>query len=81
MRTFCLCQLLGKELASKIKIYAGDVVPKKKPDPAIYNLAAEELGVDASKCAPLVSPTSPRMYLIFHIRSHSKLCCQEENPS
>ncbi|XP_020880375.1 CBBY-like protein [Arabidopsis lyrata subsp. lyrata] len=42
--------LLGPERAEKIKIFAGDVVLKKKPDPAIYNLAAETLGVDPSKC-------------------------------
>ncbi|KAG2329635.1 hypothetical protein Bca52824_000815 [Brassica carinata] len=42
--------LLGPERADNIKIFAGDVVPKKKPDPAIYNLAAETLGVDPSKC-------------------------------
>ncbi|KAL0713846.1 hypothetical protein Bca4012_020824 [Brassica carinata] len=42
--------LLGPERAENIKIFAGDVVPKKKPDPAIYNLAAETLGVDPSKC-------------------------------
>ncbi|CAF2087125.1 unnamed protein product, partial [Brassica napus] len=42
--------LLGQERAEKINIFAGDVVPKKKPDPAIYNLAAETLGVDPSKC-------------------------------
>ncbi|KAF3575019.1 hypothetical protein F2Q69_00061332 [Brassica cretica] len=41
--------LLGPERADNIKIFAGDVVPKKKPDPAIYNLAAETLGVDPSK--------------------------------
>ncbi len=28
----------------------GDVVPKKKPDPAIYLLAAKELGVDPARC-------------------------------
>jgi len=43
-------RLLGDELADKIRIYAGDIVPKKKPDPAIYNLAAKELGVEAHKC-------------------------------
>ena len=42
-------QLLGDELADKIRIYAGDIVPKKKPDPAIYNLAAQELGVEPHK--------------------------------
>jgi hypothetical protein len=29
---------------------AGDIVPKKKPDPAIYLLAAKELGVDPANC-------------------------------
>ncbi|KAF4353870.1 hypothetical protein F8388_010029 [Cannabis sativa] len=42
--------LLGPERAEKIKIFAGDVVPRKKPDPAIYNLAAITLGVDPSSC-------------------------------
>ncbi|XP_062116065.1 CBBY-like protein [Humulus lupulus] len=42
--------LLGPERAEKIKIFAGDVVPRKKPDPAIYNLAAVTLGVDPSCC-------------------------------
>ncbi|KAL3824924.1 hypothetical protein ACJIZ3_020953 [Penstemon smallii] len=42
--------LLGPERAEKIQIYAGDVVPCKKPDPAIYLLAAETLGVDPSSC-------------------------------
>ncbi|KAK9995559.1 hypothetical protein SO802_020245 [Lithocarpus litseifolius] len=42
--------LLGPERAGKIKIFAGDVVPRKKPDPAIYTLAASTLGVDPSSC-------------------------------
>ncbi|CAB4280636.1 unnamed protein product [Prunus armeniaca] len=42
--------LLGPERAEKIKIFAGDVVPRKKPDPAIYVLAANTLGVDPSSC-------------------------------
>ncbi|XP_009613166.1 CBBY-like protein [Nicotiana tabacum] len=42
--------LLGPERAEKIQIYAGDVVPRKKPDPAIYLLAADTLGVDPSSC-------------------------------
>ena len=41
--------LLGPELGEKIRIYAGDVVPKKKPDPAIYLLAAKELSVEPSR--------------------------------
>jgi len=31
-------------------ILAGDVVSKKKPDPEIYNLACERLGVQAGEC-------------------------------
>ncbi|CAJ1975003.1 unnamed protein product [Sphenostylis stenocarpa] len=42
--------LLGPERAAKIKIFAGDVVPRKKPDPAIYLLAASTLGVESSRC-------------------------------
>lgn len=42
--------LLGPERAEKIQIFAGDVVPRKKPDPAIYNLAAQTLGVDPASC-------------------------------
>ncbi|KAM1128971.1 hypothetical protein ACFX2I_038758 [Malus domestica] len=42
--------LLGPERAEKIKIFAGEVVPRKKPDPAIYLLAANTLGVDPSSC-------------------------------
>ncbi|KAF8781256.1 hypothetical protein HU200_000615 [Digitaria exilis] len=42
--------LLGPDRAEKIIIFAGDVVPRKKPDPAIYILAATTLGVDPSSC-------------------------------
>ncbi|KAK4264464.1 hypothetical protein QN277_025636 [Acacia crassicarpa] len=42
--------LLSPERAEKIKIFAGDVVPRKKPDPAIYLLAASTLGVEPSRC-------------------------------
>ncbi|PON85267.1 HAD hydrolase, subfamily IA [Trema orientale] len=42
--------LLGPERAEKIQIFAGDVVPRKKPDPAIYILAANTLGVDPLSC-------------------------------
>lgn len=40
--------MLPKE-ASKIRVFAGDIVPNKKPDPAIYMLAAKELGVDPKR--------------------------------
>ena len=37
------------EPASRIRVFAGDIVPRKKPDPAIYMLAAKELGVQPSR--------------------------------
>lgn len=37
---------VGAEIASRVPIFAGDVVPAKKPDPAIYRLAVDELGLD-----------------------------------
>ncbi|VAI89221.1 unnamed protein product [Triticum turgidum subsp. durum] len=40
----------GVKVAEKITIFAGDVVPRKKPDPAIYLLAATTLEVDPSSC-------------------------------
>lgn len=42
--------LLGSQRAGKIQIFAGDVVPRKKPDPAIYVLAASTLEVEPSSC-------------------------------
>lgn len=42
--------MLGPEVAEKMRVYAGDIVPKKKPNPAIYLLAAKELGVDPARC-------------------------------
>lgn len=42
--------MLGPEVAAKMRVFAGDIVPKKKPDPAIYLLAAKELGVDPRRC-------------------------------
>eukprot|EP00271_Cylindrocystis_brebissonii_P009444 TRINITY_DN2428_c0_g1_i2.p1 TRINITY_DN2428_c0_g1~~TRINITY_DN2428_c0_g1_i2.p1 ORF type:complete len:115 (+),score=26.11 TRINITY_DN2428_c0_g1_i2:466-810(+) len=42
--------MLGAERAKVITIFAGDVVPKKKPDPAIYLLASATLAVPASSC-------------------------------
>ena len=37
---------VGEADAAHFAVFAGDVVPAKKPDPAIYLLALEELGVD-----------------------------------
>ena len=41
---------LGPERARHIALFAGDIVAKKKPDPAVYRLAAETLGVDPADC-------------------------------
>ena len=37
---------VGAETASRVTIFAGDIVPAKKPDPAIYLLTVERLGLD-----------------------------------
>ncbi|WP_194095079.1 HAD family hydrolase [Marivivens aquimaris] len=42
--------MLGEDRADKIAIFAGDVVARKKPDPAIYTLAATTLGLDPAAC-------------------------------
>jgi HAD superfamily hydrolase (TIGR01509 family) len=42
--------LLGPGLAARITVFAGDVVPTKKPDPAIYLLAAKTLRLTPSAC-------------------------------
>jgi HAD superfamily hydrolase (TIGR01509 family) len=39
----------GKEAADRIRVFAGDIVPAKKPDPAIYELVVQELGLDKSQ--------------------------------
>eukprot|EP00913_Durusdinium_trenchii_P005399 g5033.t1 len=38
------------DFAPKMRIFAGDVVSAKKPDPAIYKLASEKLGVAPMRC-------------------------------
>jgi HAD superfamily hydrolase (TIGR01509 family) len=40
---------VGDDLAGAFAVFAGDVVPAKKPDPAIYLLALSELGADAGE--------------------------------
>jgi HAD superfamily hydrolase (TIGR01509 family) len=40
---------VGAELAARFSVFAGDVVPAKKPDPAIYLLALAELGCTPSE--------------------------------
>lgn len=40
---------VGEETAARIPLFAGDVVPAKKPDPAIYLLALADLGLDPAE--------------------------------
>ncbi|KAK9915344.1 hypothetical protein WJX75_007896 [Coccomyxa subellipsoidea] len=43
--------LLGKERFESLDVFmAGDDVEQKKPDPSIYRIAAQRLGVDPSDC-------------------------------
>jgi HAD superfamily hydrolase (TIGR01509 family) len=37
---------VGPATAALIPVFAGDVVPAKKPDPAIYDLVVQDLGLD-----------------------------------
>jgi HAD superfamily hydrolase (TIGR01509 family) len=39
--------VVGPDTAARFAVFAGDVVPAKKPDPGIYLLTLEELGVAA----------------------------------
>lgn len=43
-------EVIGGDLARGIQVFAGDMVPAKKPDPAIYLLGAQTLGVDPARC-------------------------------
>ncbi len=38
---------VGESNATRFSVFAGDIVPAKKPDPAIYTLTLERLGVSA----------------------------------
>lgn len=42
--------LMGPERAEKFEIFAGDMVPKKKPAPDVYNMAVDKMGLDKSRC-------------------------------
>lgn len=49
--SFVLDRLIGAERLKKFEfVLAGDVVSKKKPDPMIYNVARERLGVAVEDC-------------------------------
>lgn len=41
--------MMDPNVGSQIRVFAGDIVSNKKPDPAIYYLAARELGVEPSR--------------------------------
>jgi HAD superfamily hydrolase (TIGR01509 family) len=41
-----LANAVGAETASRVPVFAGDIVPAKKPDPAIYRLTVDRLGLD-----------------------------------
>ena len=41
-----LRRAVGDAVAARVPLFAGDVVPAKKPDPAIYLLAVDRLGLD-----------------------------------
>ncbi|MHC4368447.1 MAG: HAD-IA family hydrolase, partial [Planctomycetota bacterium] len=44
-------KMLGPDRRARFsEILAGDVVSKKKPDPEIYNLASQRLGLEPSEC-------------------------------
>jgi dihydroxyacetone kinase phosphoprotein-dependent L subunit len=41
-----LAHAVGEKNAARIPVFAGDIVPAKKPDPAIYRLTVSRLGLD-----------------------------------
>ena len=43
-----LTNAVGEATAARIPVFAGDVVPAKKPDPAVYELTVKRLGLDRS---------------------------------
>ncbi len=44
-----LTRAVGAELASSVSVFAGDIVPRKKPAPDIYLLAVDRLGLTAGQ--------------------------------
>jgi beta-phosphoglucomutase-like phosphatase (HAD superfamily) len=41
--------VVGAQTAARFAVFAGDIVPAKKPDPAIYLLALDRLAVSSEK--------------------------------
>jgi HAD superfamily hydrolase (TIGR01509 family) len=73
-------KLLGPERKARFRaILAGDVVSKKKPDPEIYNLASERLGLEPSECVViednrngLLSAKAAGMYCVITTNGYTK---------
>ncbi|GAX11404.1 hypothetical protein FisN_22Lh077 [Fistulifera solaris] len=42
--------LMGPERAAHFRIFAGDMVQRKKPAPDVYNMAVEQMDLDKSRC-------------------------------
>lgn len=61
--------LMGKERLDRIKIFAGDIVAKKKPHPDIYNLAKVEG----------YFPCPPFFFLLGYVESALKRPCVAES--
>lgn len=64
--------MLGERIAGLMRVFAGDVVPRKKPDPAIYLLAARELAVDPARCVRVCGlPAAAACVLLVAWWNHS----------
>ncbi|MEV6301128.1 HAD-IA family hydrolase [Actinoplanes sp. NPDC051861] len=44
-----LANAVGGATAERVPVFAGDIVPAKKPDPAIYRLTVDRLGLDPAE--------------------------------
>jgi len=74
--------MLGEEIAKVMPVYAGDMVPRKKPDPAIYLMAAEKLGVKPEKYVGVPFHALPYMILSLPQRtSRRHVPCELQHTS
>lgn len=64
--------MLGDRIAQHMRVFAGDCVPKKKPAPDIYNLAAK-VGRAALRCAALQPGPALCCNAVCRPRMHSAL--------
>jgi len=73
-------KLLGSKRKARFSaILAGDVVSTKKPDPEIYNLASERLGLEPSECVViednrngLLAAKAAGMYCVITTNGYTK---------